>query len=93
MNVGVRKSKRIPLFQSKRAKEVIFDEITEEELHEGYTIASALNFKSLGISACISECGKESFGPIKDLSPLGDMVNQKSFVLIGMLVVSTCLHF
>lgn len=61
-------------FQSKEKNEVILEEITEEEIYGGYTIASALNFKTLGLSVCISQSGGERFGPPKDLSPLGDMV-------------------
>lgn len=62
-------------FQSKKNNKLILEEITEEEIHEGHTIASALNFKSLGLSVSISQSGKEQFGPVKDLSPLGDMVD------------------
>ncbi|KAH6774114.1 pleckstrin homology domain-containing protein [Perilla frutescens var. frutescens] len=73
-DVNARKLKKNPLsFHTKRIKEVILEEITEEEIHEGYTIASALNFKSLGLSASIGQSGEEHFGPVKDLSPLGDM--------------------
>lgn len=78
--MGVRKSK-IPLsFTTKRIKEVTLEEITEEEIHEGATIASALNFKSLGLSASISQAGGEHFGPVKDLSPLGDMVSKINLI-------------
>jgi len=49
-------------------------QITQEEMVEGYTIASALNFKLLGISASIARPGKEFYGPVRDLSALGDMV-------------------
>ncbi|KAI3453469.1 hypothetical protein Pfo_010132 [Paulownia fortunei] len=74
VDVGARRLKKNPLsFQTKRIKEVILEEITDEEIHEGYTIASALNFKSLGLSASIGQSGGEQFGPVKDLSPLGDM--------------------
>ncbi|GMH29787.1 hypothetical protein Nepgr_031630 [Nepenthes gracilis] len=59
------------LFKSRKNDREIFEEITEEEFHEGYTIASALNFKLLGLSVSIGTSG--TFGPIKDLSPLGDM--------------------
>lgn len=55
--------------------EVIFEEITEEEMFEGYTIASALNFKFLGLSVSITQSGGAQFGPAQDLSPLGDMVD------------------
>ncbi|KAL8101699.1 hypothetical protein AgCh_033550 [Apium graveolens] len=60
-------------FQSKRNNEVILQEITEEEINGGYTIVSTLNFKLLGLSAAISLSGPEQFGPVADLSPLGDM--------------------
>ncbi|KAL8053513.1 hypothetical protein ABFS82_05G077000 [Erythranthe guttata] len=74
VDVSGRKLKKNPLsFHSKKIKEVILEEITDEEILEGYTIASALNFNSLGLSASICESGGEQFGPVKDLSPLGDM--------------------
>ncbi|XAR70581.1 hypothetical protein NMG60_11027484 [Bertholletia excelsa] len=60
-------------FQSKKHNELIHEEITDEEIYEGYTIASALNFKMLGLSVSIAQSGREQFGPVKDLSPLGDM--------------------
>ncbi|XP_052211647.1 uncharacterized protein LOC127814276 isoform X2 [Diospyros lotus] len=56
-----------------KKNEVILEEITEEEIYEGHTIASALNFKSMGLSVSVTQSGKELFGPVKDLSPLGDM--------------------
>ncbi|KAK4844286.1 hypothetical protein QYF36_018501 [Acer negundo] len=61
------------IFQSKKESEVILEEITEEEIYEGHTIASALNFKLLGLSVSICQAGNDRFGPVKDLSPLGDM--------------------
>ena len=67
-------------FQSKKSNEVILQEITEEEIYEGYTIDSTLNFKMLGLSAAISQSGLERFGPVADLSPLGDMVLYIAFV-------------
>ncbi|PON47154.1 Vacuolar protein sorting-associated protein, partial [Parasponia andersonii] len=60
-------------FHSKKNNEVIVGEIVEEEMHEGHTIASALKFKLLGLAVSISQSGKDHFGPVKDLSPLGDM--------------------
>ncbi|GAV77402.1 PH domain-containing protein/DUF946 domain-containing protein/DUF1162 domain-containing protein/Chorein_N domain-containing protein, partial [Cephalotus follicularis] len=60
-------------FQSKKNENTIIEEITEEEIYEGYTIASALNFMSLGLSVSVSQSGKENFGPVKDLSPLADV--------------------
>ncbi|KAL3817950.1 hypothetical protein ACJIZ3_003855 [Penstemon smallii] len=73
IDAGVRKRKNPLSFQTKRVKEVVLEEITDEDMLEGYTIAAALNFKSLGISASISQSGGEQFGPVRDLSPLGDM--------------------
>ncbi|KAL8266737.1 hypothetical protein R6Q59_004081 [Mikania micrantha] len=60
-------------FKSKKVNELIIEEITEEEFHDGYTIASALNFKLLGMSASISDNGNDHFGDVKDLSALGEM--------------------
>ncbi|KAG9142715.1 hypothetical protein Leryth_005471 [Lithospermum erythrorhizon] len=60
-------------FRSKKSNEAIIEEITEEEIYEGYTIASVLNLKSLGLSASVSESSEQHFGPMKDLSPLGEM--------------------
>ncbi|ONK73416.1 uncharacterized protein A4U43_C04F31270 [Asparagus officinalis] len=60
-------------FRSTMKAEKIFLQITQEEMVEGYTIASALTFKFLGISASLAEPGKELFGPVRDLSALGDM--------------------
>lgn len=71
---GKRPAKKIHVpFKSKKGNEVILEEITYDELYEGYTIASALNLKSLGLSASVSQSGEEHFGPVKDLSSLGDM--------------------
>ena len=65
-------------FHSKK-NEVVLEEITEEELYEGHTIASALNFKLLGLAVSMAQSGKEQFGTVKDLSPLGDMVDNEYF--------------
>lgn len=84
IDASVKRVKRNPLsFQTKRINEVILEEITDEEIDEGYTIASALNFKSLGLCASIG--GGEQFGPVKDLSPLGDMVTIMTFAPCCML--------
>nr|DAD18267.1 TPA_asm: hypothetical protein HUJ06_019730 [Nelumbo nucifera] len=72
---GGRRQKRnfsLP-FQSKQNNEGILEEITEEEIFEGYTIDSVMNCKLVGLSVSISQSGKEQFGPVRDLSPLGDM--------------------
>lgn len=61
-------------FKKKKVDEVVLEEITDEEFHGGYTIASALNFKLLGISASISDNGNDHFGKAQDLTALGDMV-------------------
>ncbi|KAJ8763967.1 hypothetical protein K2173_003749 [Erythroxylum novogranatense] len=73
--VGNKSSQKIALpFRSRKSSEVTFGEITEEEIYEGHTIASALNFNLLGLAVSINQSGMEQrFGPIKDLSPLGDM--------------------
>lgn len=61
--------------KSRNNKPEISGQITEDEFQEGCTIASSLNFKLVGIQASISHHGEDSFGPVKDLSPLGDMVH------------------
>lgn len=48
--------------------------VTPDEMVDGYTIASVLGFKGLGMSASIVTQGQETFGPVKELMPLGDMV-------------------
>lgn len=53
--------------------ETIHTEITEEELFDGHTVASAFNYNLLSLSMSIDHSGKGRFGPPKDLSPLGDM--------------------
>ncbi|XP_057487524.1 uncharacterized protein LOC130773593 isoform X2 [Actinidia eriantha] len=70
---GKQKRKMALPFQSNENNEAILEEITEEEIYEGHTIASALNFKLLSLSVSITQSGGERFGPAKDLSPLGDM--------------------
>ncbi|PWA98621.1 pleckstrin (PH) domain superfamily protein [Artemisia annua] len=69
-------------FKKKKVDEVVLEEITDEEFHGGYTIASALNFKLLGISASISDNGNDHFGKAQDLTALGDMD--------GSLGISAC---
>lgn len=72
---GRKHTRKIALpFQSKKKNEVLFEEITEEEIFGGVTIASALDFNNVGLSVSIAQSGKEQFGPVKDLSPLGDTV-------------------
>ncbi|KAF6135497.1 hypothetical protein GIB67_015350 [Kingdonia uniflora] len=74
MEIAKRKKLNFPLtFHSKPNDEIFLEEINEEEIFEGYTIDSALNFKLMGLSVCISHSGKGRFGPVKGLLPLGDM--------------------
>lgn len=40
----------------------------------GCTVASGLNFDQLGLSVSIARQGEEEFGPVKDISPLKNMV-------------------
>ncbi|KAG0473021.1 hypothetical protein HPP92_014878 [Vanilla planifolia] len=70
-----RKEKRSDSGHSKRnmKAEKILWQITNEDMTNGYTIVSALNFKYLALSVSLSNPGKEKFGPVKELSPLGDM--------------------
>lgn len=63
----------IPFRSTTKTEKIVF-QIAEEEMACGYTIAAAMNFKHLGISASIARAGKEYFGPVQDLSALGDMV-------------------
>lgn len=61
-------------FQTHKKNGLILEEITEEEIYDGYTIASAFNFNMLALSLAIAQLGNEHFGPVTDLAPLGDMV-------------------
>lgn len=70
---GVKSTRKLSFpFRSEKSNELSFEEITEEEIYDGYTIASALNFNMLGLSVSFSS--EEQFGPVKHLSSLGDMV-------------------
>ena len=70
---GKKEKKRI-LARShlERSEKHLYD-IKHDELVEGYTIASGLNFKGLGLLSCVGGHGR--FGSVKELSPLGDMVS------------------
>ncbi|EOA17894.1 hypothetical protein CARUB_v10006303mg [Capsella rubella] len=71
---GKKQTRKVGLpFRNKKNEEVVLDEVTEEEIYEGHTIASTLNFKLLGLSVSISQSGNQQYGPAKDLSALGDM--------------------
>lgn len=81
IDLSGRKTKKkiaLPLL-SKRNNDLFLEEISEEEIYEGNTIASFINFKLLGLSASINLSGEKSFGPVKDLSPLGDMDGSLDF--------------
>ncbi|GJX33564.1 pleckstrin domain superfamily protein [Tanacetum coccineum] len=82
MSSKVTKSNVFSPFKKKKVDEVVLEEITDEEFHGGYTIASALNFKLLGISTSISDNGNDHFGKAQDLTALGDMD--------GSLGISAC---
>uniref|UniRef100_A0A0D9XMK5 PH domain-containing protein n=1 Tax=Leersia perrieri TaxID=77586 RepID=A0A0D9XMK5_9ORYZ len=58
--------------RSERSEKILY-EIKHEELVEGYTVASGLNFKGLGLSASACRHGSGQFGVLKELSPLSDM--------------------
>lgn len=82
LDIGKKHTRKIAFpYQSKENSRVICEEIKEEEIYEGHTIASALNFNLLGLSVSISQAGNNRFGPIKDLSPLGDMVHVTSIFM------------
>lgn len=74
IDISGRKDKRHFLARPRfeRSEKLLYD-IKHEELVEGYTIASGLNFKGLGLSACVCRHGGGRFGSLKELSPLGDM--------------------
>lgn len=89
IDLSGRTTKKIAFpFLSKRNNELVLEEISEEEIYEGNTIASVLNFKLLGLSASINLSTEESFGPVKDLSPLGDMVKNLNLVWYTMFYPS-----
>ncbi|VFQ66400.1 unnamed protein product [Cuscuta campestris] len=74
LDLEVKKSRKVSFpFHSKSNSNGILEEITDEEIYDGYTIASALNFKKLGIMASIGHSGKEHFGCVSSLSPLSEM--------------------
>jgi vacuolar protein sorting-associated protein 13A/C len=74
IDMSGRKNKRRFLTRPhlERSEKHLYD-IKPDELVEGYTIASGLNFKGLGLSSSVSKHGGR-FGSMKELSSLGDMV-------------------
>ncbi|KAI4338425.1 hypothetical protein MLD38_023489 [Melastoma candidum] len=70
IDMGGKKNTLHRIYHGKK-KEAILQEISHEEFSDGYTIVSALNFNSMGISASLP--GEEKFGPVNSLFSLGDM--------------------
>lgn len=84
------------VFKSKRESEVLLEEITEDEIYDGHTIASALNFNLLGLAVSVSQASNDRYGLAKDLSPLGDMVgalyvhihiSQEAIIILVVIVL------
>ncbi|KAK1307366.1 hypothetical protein QJS10_CPA10g01050 [Acorus calamus] len=74
IDISGRRERQFSLFsRSNDANEKILWQITEEEMLDGCTIASAVNFKTLGLSLSLGQHGERQFGPVGDLSSLGDM--------------------
>lgn len=75
MDISGKEKTRFPqMSQSAKKTEKNNWKVTPDEMVDGYTIASVLGFKGLGMSASIVTQGQETFGPVKELMPLGDMV-------------------
>ncbi|CAN1195605.1 hypothetical protein LINPERHAP2_LOCUS43191 [Linum perenne] len=72
---GKKQARKISLsFKSRKSSETIVGEITDEEISEGHTIASALNFSVMGLSVSITATDEEpQFGSVKDLSSLSNL--------------------
>ncbi|KAK8614167.1 hypothetical protein V6N13_122539 [Hibiscus sabdariffa] len=71
---GKKRTRKIELpFRDKKENTGIIEEITDEEMYSGHTIASSLNFNLFGLCVAITESSNEHFGPAKDLSPLANM--------------------
>lgn len=75
MDISGKEKTRFPrMSQSAKNTEKNNWKVTPDEMVDGYTIASVLGFKGLGMSASIVTQGQETFGPVKELMPLSDMV-------------------
>lgn len=70
---------KIAQFRTNKKNGSILEEVTDEEIYDGHTIVSALNFNMLALSVAIAHSGNEHFGPAKDLTSLGDMVISRFF--------------
>lgn len=82
MDISGKERTRFPrMSQTAKRTEKTLWKITPDEMVDGYTIASVLGFQGLGMSAAIITQGQESFGPVKELTPLGDMVISFLFFL------------
>lgn len=88
IGISGRKEKRRLLARShlERGEKHLYD-IKHDELVEGYTIASGLNFKGLGLLSSVGGHGGR-FGSVKELTPLGDMVSLDSASFILFLVLN-----
>ncbi|KAJ4777649.1 Pleckstrin (PH) domain-containing protein isoform 2 [Rhynchospora pubera] len=86
---GKERTRFLRMSQSANKSEKIISKVTPDEMVDGYTIASVLGFKGLALSASIVSQGKEVFGPVKDLTPLGDM--DGSIDLIARDVDGNCM--
>ncbi|MQL75897.1 hypothetical protein Taro_008256 [Colocasia esculenta] len=73
VDVSERRERTRFAFRSRQQDEKVILQITQDEMLEGDTISAALNFKHLGMSLSLGRPGKENFGPVKELLPLGDM--------------------
>ncbi|TYI15495.1 hypothetical protein ES332_A08G190100v1 [Gossypium tomentosum] len=91
VDIGGKKSTRkirFPL-RAKKENEGI-EEITDEEMYNGHTIASSLNFDLYGLCVAVTGPSNEHFGPVKDLSPLSDM--DGSLDLYAYNADGRCMH-
>jgi vacuolar protein sorting-associated protein 13A/C len=86
IDISGKKEKKRLLARShlERSEKHLYD-IKHDELVEGYTIASGLNFKGLGLLSSVG--GQGQFGAVKELTPLGDMVSLVFFYLYILYLV------
>lgn len=84
---GKKEKKRI-LARShlERSEKHLYD-INHDELVDGYTIASGLNFKGLGLQSSVGGHGGR-FGSVKELSALGDMVSLDLLLFLFLVLNS-----
>jgi hypothetical protein len=87
IDMSGRKNKRRFLTRPhlERSEKHLYD-IKPDKLVEGYTIASGLNFKGLGLSSSVGRHGGR-FGSMKELSSLGDMVSLNLLVFFSTSLI------